>query len=722
MEGNVMRLVQSQMAYWFFRVILLGIWGMGALTGLAQDPPRIGFSLRLSPPQEPPLSEFRTLRSWVEADGQRKIQAHLQSVDEKEVVLLGADGESERWPLGRLSRANRDFVQHYQDLTTHFQSAFGNRLQFLSPGIEPAETPFNPPGENIPVPQAMPTVQDFQILPIHAVAPTWEVGPLLPEPNLEAREVILPIRLSKHFFDNLSILAAGESPTVVVSSAADSIHHPKSRGKFVVLNLADESSSPVQGFAEPWQLIALSPTGDRCAAVRRAWIERGSELAIFEVTQAGVRPLYSFQPGPDREHRNNLKWVSFLPHNRLATHTEDNVITIWDLGHTNEAGQPSPKALFREISLTSAVAVSPRGELLAIYANGSRQISMIRGSDSRLLGTLTLDKIPERLAFSPDGKFLAVLFPRLVVLYRMADGKEEKRFPITPDQLLFGAKFEWVGRHLMIAQDLYDLELEFPIWTYESDAFIQFIKPQALLGGMAFHVLGKETHSTVVVTPIPHPEALATAAQVDPQDLTIHLQPGDGIRVSLAIDEAPYQLKREIELWVEDLLKQTGWVRSDDAEAVLEILVQKGELVEQLYYPRSGPIPDDLDRVSFHSWRQQLQIKKGEHLLYHQELETSFPKKIELKQGESVQAAVVRMTQPDFMLYQILEIPHHLRQRNFLKPLGHSIVTPVGLWQRPKPGTEGEPAPALPAKMHPRSPENDNFEVPLSSSPALSVP
>lgn len=685
-----MRILQSQMVRWLYGVSLLCGWGMCVLPGLAQEPVRFNFAPISDPLSETHLIEFKTLRSWAEANGQRKIDARLQSADDKEVLLLRADGESERWPLDRLSPANRNFVQHYLDIIAHEQVVAQSRFDFFAPGDERQEPVLDPPGENIPIPKAVATTKGFQLLPIHSAAPTWEVGPILPAPIIESREVVLPIRLIKPFFAQLSIMVAGEAPTIVVSGSESKISSPKSRGRFMVINAADETTSPIQWFAEPWQLIAISPSGDRCAAVRCDELGRGADLAIFNVTRDGVRPLFEFRPGTRRGDFNNVKWASFLPNNRLATLGEDNFITIWDLGHTNETGEPSPKVLFREITLTSAVAASPMGELLAINANGSSQIAMVRAADGRLLGTLPLNKIPQELAFSPDGKFLAVLFSRMVTIYRMTDGEEEKRFPISQIQLRFGAKFEWVGRHLMIGEDLYDLDLEFPIWTYQADALAQLIKPRALLGGMGFYVSAQKTHSTLVVAPIPHPEAIAAAAQLKPQDLTIHLQPGDGVRVSLAIDDAPYQLKREIELWVDDLLKEFNWVRADDAEAVMEIAVQKGELTEQFYYPKTGPIPEELDRVSFHPWRQQVVIKKGEHLLYHKEQEIAFPEQIELKRGESVQQAVTRLVQPDFAFYLNLHITPHLRQRKFRHPLGASMVTPVGFQQRSRSDAEIE--------------------------------
>jgi WD40 repeat protein len=108
-------------------------------------------------------------------------------------------------------------------------------------------------------------------------------------------------------------------------------------------------------------------------------------------------------------HRNGAKSLAFLPDgSRIATAGMDPMVRIWNLTVFSEEGVcplPLRTEMIGSARAVPDVAVHPEGSFLASI--DLRQIRMREIDTQRILGTISAGEAVYRLAFSPDGRWVA---------------------------------------------------------------------------------------------------------------------------------------------------------------------------------------------------------------------------------------------------------------------------------------------------------------------------
>jgi len=636
------------------------------------------------------LARFGASRTWTDSTGMFKIDGKMQSADDNGVELLKADGLVIKLPLDKLSTVDQAFVTQF--LAAEKAAAAGPSNPFAGgapaspfaggtpvsnrPEMNPPPGAFGDAAESSPgvIRQARAIEAGVRTLNASPKQPFWKVTKPIALPDIELPAMTMGTPLKKEFFDSISVLAAGRAPLVVLNTYRQSRKAEENHSSFLVMHAGKQVSSQVVRYDQPWKLMAIAPSGAMFAAVQVVGFDKGNELAIFKVEAGEIRPLFQFTAGGGSW--DELSWVAFLPNNRLAAITQKHTLTIWDL-----ANPVGPKALYRGSTGTASKAVmTPAGELLA-FAVG-KNIAVVDTSNGQMVGYLAREITPEEIAFSPDGRHLAVFHSFTVSLYNMEDGSELKSFAVSASNA--SGKFQWAGKYLMVGDVVYDVDREMPIWTYQRPG-AHTIHANLMVGG-----IGEKSGSTIVVQDIPHEDAIRAAQDVDPKAIYA-LVPGDRVRVTMNISDAPANVQQEIQATVKAKIAELGWIEANDANTLIEISLKRGEQDSVDYYTQRGFGPifappgfggrpsGPAEKVTFTPWTHSIAITSGGTALYNAGYTRSAPQNLQTKEGESTQATVSKYVQPDPKYFANVKIPPYLLKAEYRDGLGKSSLTARGL-------------------------------------------
>lgn len=637
------------------------------------------------------LARFGVSRTWTDSTGMFKIDGQMQSADDNGIELLKADGLVIKLPLDKLSTVDQTFVKQFLAAEKAAASAPSNPFAGGAPaspfaGGTPASTREEmnpPPGAFGDAPESSPGAirkaraieAGVRTLNASPKEPFWKVPKPIALPDIDIASMTIEAPIPKEFFDSMKVGAAGRAPLVVLNVYRQSRKDSENHSSFLVMHAGKQVSSQVARFDEPWKLMAIAPSGAMFAAVRVVGFDKGNDLAIFKVEAGEIRPVFEFTAGGGSW--DELSWVGFLPNNRLAAITQKHTLTIWDL-----ANPVGPKAIYRgSTGKASKAEMTPAGELLAFPVE--KNIAVVDTSNGQMVGYLAREIAPQEIAFSPDGRFLAVFHSFTVSLYDMADGSEVKTFAVSASGA--SGAFQWAGKYLMVGDVAYDVEREMPLWTYQRPRDSNTIHANLLVGG-----LGGKQSSTIVVQKIPHEEAIRAAENIDSKAIYA-LVPGDSVRVTMNIGDAPANVQQEIQAAVQAKIAEQGWVEANNANTVIEITLKRGEQESVEYYTRrgfgpifappgfGGPPSGPAEKVTFTPWTHSIAISTGGTALFNAGYTRSAPQNLQTKEGESTQATVSKYVQPDPKYFANVKIPPHLLKAEYRDGLGRSRVTAKGL-------------------------------------------
>jgi dipeptidyl aminopeptidase/acylaminoacyl peptidase len=212
------------------------------------------------------------------------------------------------------------------------------------------------------------------------------------------------------------------------------------RGGIVVLDLAkNDVAVEIPAHTLAVRTVAFSPDGKTLASC-------GEDRKIRRWDVADWREL---QAPP--EQAKAVKWLAFAPDGKtFATVTLDNApgeITAWD------AGNGEPRWVIRPRAGFWMIAFSPDGKTLAAPAIGPRGLFLYDAATGREQPRLPLEASARPIAFSRDGRLMAVgLYKAGVVVWDVAKNQRKWTLP-DPKENLFRLDFSPDGKALAIADE-----------------------------------------------------------------------------------------------------------------------------------------------------------------------------------------------------------------------------------------------------------------------------
>jgi WD40 repeat protein len=243
------------------------------------------------------------------------------------------------------------------------------------------------------------------------------------------------------------------------------------------MRLFDSATGRVVAESQPSRdlltALAYSPDGKAIALGYQNGV-----VECFEVKRLSGKPSISARPTVIHAHQGMVAGLSFVDGNSLATAGKDGLIKIWDLQSRAR----------RQFNFTNAslrdVALSPDGTLLAcayvdefIIANLSREVvaRFHRGSPTSVAWSPASDRVavcsdsfevavfdrqgnrlfdiahpdrPEHVAFSADGRFVAVIGQTHVQICEASTGMEVDRCRLSSEECGLAVAFSHNGQHL----------------------------------------------------------------------------------------------------------------------------------------------------------------------------------------------------------------------------------------------------------------------------------
>ena len=644
------------------------------------------------------LKSFAKDRTWADVTGKHKIQGSLKFADEIEVQIAQTNGKIAKIKLSALSAADRKFVQTFlqqESETTQSDNPFlesddseetemGNagsvtKLDFnaASSEDEKSSDSARSTSDSLDPPRRKPILQNVKRFSGNFDKPFWSVKPIKGFPDISLDEFGIETSLTQPTFASSEMISGGTFGVSVLGIHREKRFDDPAFSRFITVFGKDGTVSEVSELNSPWRLKAMSPDGTKVAMVRVEGFGKGNDVGIFKVTRNGLVPEFQFLAGGGSF--DEIHFVGFGTGNRLVTISQKNNVGVWDLA--NEKG---PKALYVGNSGGALHAeMSPARELMALPAGNG--VAIIDLGAAKLSGLIQRSNKPSQLSFSPNGKMLAVFEPFSVSIYNMENGELIRDVPVSESN--GEALLKWLGSYLMVGDVVYDVQRVIPIWTYDSGQAVK-----SAVGSYLYTAFPSDKGTTVSLSKLPHESAIAAAASVDPKNIYA-IRPGDEVSVEYNLRTTPSDKQAEIKKNVEEKIRKLGWklVPTSTLRVVVEMEESKPQTAEFYTVERRGGGPmfppaffgqqpsGPKETVNYVTWTHKLTIYSGDKKDFEVTHVQGVPSSLSTNEGESTQAAVSRVCQPQPSYFQYMAIAPNLLKLEYQGGLGKSTITPDGL-------------------------------------------
>lgn len=622
------------------------------------------------------LAAFAQNRSWSDKTGSFQLDASLVEADKTTVKLRRSDGRIVSVPVEKLSDADGAFISTF--LTA--ESAVGGSgapenpfeaglMEPASPSSGGAASPSSGGGASLAadIPMRKFSGGGKNPEPINFDPMPWKAGAVKSmaiEPQ-QNRTVSLP--MEKEFFAKLQLVVAGSTPMAYVGIYRQSRKEEENYSRFGRILLKDRKPIPLGESKSPWKIMAVSKDGRKLAMVRVVGFDKGNDLAIFNVTGEGLLADYQFTAGEGSF--GELHWVGFLPNNRLATISQKHTLTIWNLDGPRIIKQ------FKCQKLTADI--GGNGELLALPADNL--VLFLSGSNYQKVGTIEVDGSgTPSIAFSPDGQRFAAFTPYSLSIYSLASGQLEKTIAVSHDRA--GASIQWLGNHVLVGRRLMvDIERGMAVWTYE------MADNSYAWGGQLYSVIVDRSGSNFVSAKLPHP-AVESALKGADSSALYAVESGSSFSIDAQLSGLTPAEQTEIKNGVAKKLAAFGWRLSSGASTQVALKLSRGKSVSREYAKSNSPFPvpfgftsGPTTKVSFQPWIHTITINAGGKEVFKLARTIGAAHGLSLKEGESIQQAVLRTVKPSAKFFTDAVIPAKVIKPEFREGFGKSKITAQGI-------------------------------------------
>jgi WD40 repeat protein len=219
--------------------------------------------------------------------------------------------------------------------------------------------------------------------------------------------------------------------------------------------------------------LAYSPDGKAIAAGYQNGV-----VECFDVKGLDGKPSISARPRVINAHQGIVEGLCFVDHNQLASSGKDGLIKVWDLQYVARHQFNFAKASLRDIALSpdgallgcayvdkfiianlnhkvvanfrlrspGGVTWSPSSDRVAVISD-SFEVSMFDRRGKRLFDIPHLE-LPERVAFSSDGRFVAVIGQTRLQICDASNGAEVDSCRLPTKEGGLTVAFSHNGEHL----------------------------------------------------------------------------------------------------------------------------------------------------------------------------------------------------------------------------------------------------------------------------------
>lgn len=702
------------------------------------NPPAATGSQRPAPAKSTtklPAAKAETqLRTWSSDTGKFTIEARFGGLEDGKVKLLKADGSTVSVPLEKLSEADRKLAtQLAANAESPFmESAEGageDPFQESPDSAQPnspkqaanskngaATPPARSPGGSgkKPAPEAVEQLRDSSTpvvttpvswsgvrVPDRFPPPSTPPEPFQLEPDAAEEEATLEVLDRPYVFASKTPSRQGKVPVIGFFESPRSLMlDPVSNQAIITLHDGPPGKPPLQRviridlkdgsltgkvFPSPVQVCAYEPSTRRFLALSTMHLhpaDRNEDVfGVWRQGDSGFELMGAWNPvSSDYQVGHAPRRVQFAGQNHaVLTYSPMSEIAVWDVS----AGVPKyvlPGGFF-----PTEIAISPNGKYLGAVGP-DHYAHILDLPTGRLLGKLP-DKDIQAMVFDPTGRYIAAASDMRVLVYDLQEGRVHQEIFLNRSLNIgpLGRSMIWLDAdHLLVgAGMLIDLKRSTILWQYELPTGGAAPIDGVYCGGRYWYVLPSDDRSQwgLFGVQIPHPEVLAAAESIDPDDMI--LKPGAKIRLVLDTSASPEEQGKIKESLTKHIESQ-GMLVDDTSPLILTGSTSVGQPAQQTYKFEGAPD----QTVTSTPQIATVTLMSGSEVLWKREsmIGGAIPHAISLEKGQSAQDYINSLAKPNYGFFHNLEIPPRLARPAPGGAYGFSQLTSKGIVKCGPPG------------------------------------
>jgi WD40 repeat protein len=582
-------------------------------------------------------------RKWKDASGKFEIEATFVSEANGLVTLKQTNGEEVEIELKQLSPADEAYVQtelaakkspfKSRSTPSPFQSKSGDKS---SPGSsEPAKAS-----------GAAPTAEEI----------SWVRASLLTAPsktNWNAISIDAPERKAKSsqlpakrdIFERFSGMATGDGFAILGYFQPESPQRPESgTTRLVRVNL---ETGKVEGAIVAdgvYALLDVSPSGEEILMRKEAdHAFIGNELEVWKPSGKIVERVRAFVPFAAEPHQKQVQTALLGQNGRVVVVGQGSKAGIFDL-RTGDA--------IAAVTKGYAACLSPDRKYAAILSDDVLIVDIARGE---AVASLPTDRRNgSAIAFSPDGKKLAVAFSNSLTAWDLKTGK------VYRDEIVAGmsagqtSTFTWTSpTQILVGTHLIDLENHLPLWTYTgADKAVNY-------GGTTLVAADRPGQAgALVVGDLPHAAATAALKQALALPDLFAVKPGTAVTVDVSgLPDAAEQQKAKAAL--EARLTASGLKPAPGAPVVLKASLTSQAKDEHYRIFGAGL---ETRTINVTRYTSKVELLINGQSAWHTIMGSGPSFHVAPKANETLEDAVRNSSKPNYSFFASVSIPQYVLQ------------------------------------------------------------
>jgi WD40 repeat protein len=627
-----------------------------------------------------PLAEGKhsAPRTWKDRSGKFSVEASFGGTDGDKVILVRSGGKKVFVPMEKLSEADKTYVKEQTNPT---ENQFGDSNDDRHMTADVPITPADRSSTKMLKPQrftkwTFTPVGDASYM-VNAVEGRNAVVPLNEMPDLaESWESVTGIFAT----DDGTRVAIGRQEGLMDKRQYVELVDAEADKSLGLLPLPEETS-----------LLDIDLATDRVMYRSEGrGFGKKNVLTIASCKDGKLTPIVRWEPygkgngGPDGDVMN--AW--FMGSKRVIT-VDDwrKSIVIWDSASVKSLLQV-PIGVARQVS----IAVSPDRTLLAI--GGDTGISIIDLAAGRHVATIPINNhVFGKLAFRDDNARLAGLSDFNIYVWDLANGNQIAKFN-TPYIGTFDVPLQWTANYLLAENCyLFDVDRRILLWQYQDSLMTR--ENGAIHRGQFYIVPESSNKSMLITMPLPHTAAVELAKKLPSADELLIAKAGDPVSIEVDIDPR-VSLTPDVQKLLENSVRGGSIVddhennivmlKPDDANkdlirkalaaaltrAGFRVVANSNLVVTAVCKPqpqqsmrinvdgRNPPRPQDIVERTVTPHATYVAFTMNGEILWKRGAIAKPNMVLYLEKGETLYQALQRVTQPNMLLFTMMEFGSHV--------------------------------------------------------------
>lgn len=613
------------------------------------------------------------LRTWTDSSGNFTIEAKFISLEGNKVLLEKADGSRIQIELSKLKPEDRTFAIRES----------GKKRMGENPFKKTEESPFKNATrnrgrneKNEASGNAMPLtdIDWSSAKQLTIFGSEWKppvISSVEIKLNWQPRPLTFPC---KDFFDNCTGIVAPKNlkQAVIITSIEKPGDQAGVRGTVYVCNLEKgtvQKSFPVSGKNVP---LAISADGTMLLTREEVWgVHQHHTLTLWSLSENELKPLHRFEAAQkEGMHGKDIKWATFLSTDQFITWQTDGLLTWWSTSDLKPVQQ-------LKFNGNCKPALSHDGTVIAVLSQ--RDLVLLDALTGDTLSVKTgLDGMFTDLAFSPDGKKIAIASHTKVDVYQLDEANQTSSIGISG--LHHDSQLFWTSPEALMAG--HPLSFLSPVahvnvWSYGgSDKCVS-------VGDHAIFVVKNHQSKTFTLVParMPAQAALDMLAQAQRDPRFYVLKPGTAVRID-ATGIRDLQLQQQTIRALTNKLEAAG--HSVGSGNVTFVATLEPGKEHEVSYSTFGRPFDRGKTYKVPGWTYSLKIVADGKTHWITGAGNHPPPLIHLKQDETIEEHLKQYGKPGADFFQHVQLPKYVAraqtdQQTGSQSLRQSQVTAQGI-------------------------------------------